>query len=181
MYWSVKTFRCIVFVFICVLQGGHEQCGGELSLADAEPRTCGDVSTVWPFQICRTCVFFILLFPCLLPPAVWFAFCLFCTVKSLERTAVDFYWRNDLLGTTLALFSDLCSVYVCSPKYYYCNQRKSAQSQLSLWSLTHINHISLAFYCNLLITRWSLIYTKAAQILDSGHLLMMPTHSTIVE
>lgn len=161
---------------MCALCGGHERWGGKLRLTDAGPRTCGDVSTLWPFQMCRTCVLFIPLSPCLLLPAAWYAFCLFCAVKSLESTAVHFYWINNSLCTMPALFLDFCSIYARSPKDWYCNQRASAQPQINWWSQTHIIHVFFAFNCNLIIT-WSLIHSKAAPTLYSGHLLMMPAYT----
>lgn len=179
MYWGVKIFTHGVFVSACTLCGGR---GGKLGLTDAGSRTCGDMSTAWPFQTRGTCVFFIPLPPRLLLPAALVLPFVYFALQSLRRGLWwIFLWINNSLGTVSALFSDFCSICARSPTDWYCSQRISAQSQLQLWSLTYIVHVSFAFNFNLLSTAWLLIHAKVAVTSCSGCLLMMCTHTSTVK
>lgn len=116
--------------------------------------------------------------------AVWFhlqwALPLVCFVRYSPRRGLQ---RVSTEETTclaqLQLCSRTCVQSVCVRRD--CNQRGSAESQLSSWSLAPTVRVSFAFYCYPLITRWSLIHATAAQATCNAHLLMMPTHTDRAE
>lgn len=162
---------------MCVLCGGSEWWGDKLSLTDAQPRTCGDVSTLWPFQMCNTCDF-------LSAPTLSASTCsvvlprLFDWAKSLERTAVDFNWINILLCTMLPLFLYCHSAHLRTAKDWYFSKITSAWSQSNWWSLSHVIHLIFAFNSNLLVTTCQ---SKAAMASNSYHLLTMPRYTGTIK